>query len=209
MPHHSPILRRIVLLQIGVGCLLLAALPFAGRALYREDPLQKSDAIMVLAGERVNRWLEAHELVREGWAPVIALGGGYRESLERRLIERGIRIPSEGDIARDALIQLGHPPHSILVIGYSDNTAAEALLLRREALARGWRRVIVVTSKLHTRRASFAMRRALEDTSIQITTRASRYDDDEPARYWRKRRTIRSVMFEMPKLIAYLLGLGP
>jgi uncharacterized SAM-binding protein YcdF (DUF218 family) len=206
---HHPLLRRILLLQAAIACLLLAALPFAGLALYREDPLARSDAIVVLAGDRVNRWLEAHELAREGWAPLIALGGGYRESLERRLLERGIRIPSEGDLARDALLQLGHPPESVFVIGFSDNTAAEALLLRREALSRRWHRVIVVTSKLHTRRAGFAMRRALDGTSVEVVVRASRYDDDDPARYWRKRRTIRSVMFEMPKLIAYLLGLGP
>lgn len=209
MPYYfGPILRRLLIAQIAGICLLLAALPFAGRALYREDPLEKADAVMVLAGERVNRWLEAHDLVREGWAEVIVLSGGYRESRERALLEQGVRIPSEGDVARDALVQLGHAPASVRVLGFADNTAAEAGLLRQEATARGWSRVIVVTSKLHTRRAGFALRRELSGTNIRVIVRASRYDDDDPAKYWRKRRTLRAMLSEAPKMIAYLLGLG-
>lgn len=204
----SPSLRRLFAAQLAIVCLLLVACPFAGRALHREDRLEKADAVMVLAGNRVIRWLEAHELVREGWAQAIVLSAGYREAVERALIERGVRIPSEGEVARDALLQLGHAPASVRVLGFADNTAAEAALLRREATARGWSRVIVVTSKLHTRRAGFAMRRELAGTNVRVIVRASRYDDDDPARYWRKRRTIRAMLAEVPKMIAYLLGLG-
>ncbi len=209
MPYYlGPIIRRLFVAQIAVVCLLVAALPFAGRALYREDPLEKADAIMVLAGDRVIRWLEAHELVREGWSPVIVLSAGYRESVERALVERGVRIPSEGEVARAALLQLGHAAASVRVLGFADNTAAEGALLRREATARGWSRVIVVTAKLHTRRAGFAVRRELAGTNVRVIVRASRYDDDDPARYWRKRRTMRAMLGELPKMIAYLLGLG-
>jgi uncharacterized SAM-binding protein YcdF (DUF218 family) len=188
---------------------LAGLLPFAGRALYHEDALEKADAVMVLAGERVVRWLEAHELVREGWAPRVVLSGGYREPLEQQILDRGIRIPSEGEVARNALLQLGHAPNTVEIIGYTDNTAAEALTLRTTALARGWSRIIVVTSKLHTRRAGFAMRRELDGTGVRVIVRASRFDDDDPAQYWRKRRTVRMVLSEMPKMAAYLLGLGP
>jgi uncharacterized SAM-binding protein YcdF (DUF218 family) len=207
--YSRPIARRILLIQLVCLLALLALTPFAGRALYREDPLENADAVFVLAGERVTRWLEAHTLVREGRAALIVLSGGYREALERGLIARGVRIPSEGDVARAALIQLGHAPQEVEVLEPSDNTAAEGMLLRREALARRWSRVIVVTSKLHTRRAGFAMRRALEGTNVRVIVRASRFDEDDPARYWRKRRTIRMMLTEFPKLVAYLLGLGP
>ncbi|HSL22172.1 MAG TPA: YdcF family protein [Vicinamibacterales bacterium] len=207
MAYFRAILRLLVAVQAAVLVLLLAALPFTGRALYRQDALEKADAIFVLAGERVIRWLEASELVREGWADTIVLAGGYREATERRLLQRGIRIPSEGEVARDALVQLGHPPDRVRILGYADNTAEEGSLLRREALERRWSRVIVVTSKLHTRRAGFAVRRELEGTGVQIIVRAPRYDDDDPARYWTKRRTMRSMLVELPKLVAYLLGL--
>ncbi|MEO8523069.1 MAG: YdcF family protein, partial [Acidobacteriota bacterium] len=48
---------------------LLAFLPFAGRYLVLEQPLEHADAIVVLAGARVERWLEAVDLYRAGWAP--------------------------------------------------------------------------------------------------------------------------------------------
>lgn len=187
---------------------MFCALPFAGRLLYHEDALRRSDAVFVLAGSRIVRWLEASDLVNEGWAPEIALGGGYRETLEKNLLARGVRIPSEGEVAREALIQLGHPPDRVRILGYTDNTAEEARMLQREAVARHWSRVIVVTSRLHTRRAGLAMRRAFAGTQTEIIMRASRYDDDEPAHYWRKRRTVRSLMSELPKLAAYWIGLG-
>jgi len=52
-------LRAMVVLG---ACAILASilfLPYAGTYLIREDPLQKSDAIVVLSGTRVQRWLEA------------------------------------------------------------------------------------------------------------------------------------------------------
>jgi len=205
---HSPSLcRRVLLAQLTLLILIAAALPFVGRLMYHEDALQKSDVVCVLAGARIVRWLDASDLVNEGWAPDIVLGGGYRESLEQRLLDRGIRIPSEGEVVRSALIQLGHPAERVRILGYTDNTAEEARLLRREAVARHWSRVIVVTSKLHTRRAGIAMRREFQGTDVQIIMRASRYDDDDPAHYWRKRRTVREMLAELPKLAAYWVGL--
>lgn len=194
--------------QLALLLLGLCAFPFAGRLLYVEDPLAPADAVFVYAGDRVVRWLEASELANEGLAPVILLGGGYRGALERRLLDQGVRMPSEGEVARAALLQLGHAPETVRILGYTDNTAEEARLLAREVRARGWRRVIVVTSKLHTRRVALATRRALADSRVEVIVRASRYDDDDPARFWRKRRTLRAMLSELPKLAAYALGLG-
>ena len=208
MAYFRTLCRRILLAELILLLLVAAAAPFAGRALYDEDPLETSDAIMVLAGERVVRWLEASQLVREGWAPTVVLSGGYRETLEKNLLDRGIPIPSEGDVARNALVRLGLEPDRVRVLGFADNTAQEGQLLRREATARRWSRVILVTSKLHTRRAGYAVRRELQGTAVRIIVRASRYDDDDPAHYWRKRRTLRTMLGELPKLVAYVLGLG-
>lgn len=208
MASFRLVCRWVLGTQLALLLLALCAFPFAGRLLYAEDPLARADAVFVYAGDRIVRWLEASDLVKEGLAPVILLGGGYRSSLERRLLDRGIRVPSEGEVARAALVQLGHAPEAVRVLGYTDNTAEEARLLAREAKVWGWRRVIVVTSKLHTRRVGLATRRALADSRIEVIVRASRYDDDDPARFWRKRRTLRAMLSELPKLAAYALGLG-
>ena len=45
----------------------------AGRFLTKEDPLEKSDAIAVLSGTRLDRPLEAVDLYQAGYAPAIVL----------------------------------------------------------------------------------------------------------------------------------------
>ena len=192
--------------------MLIAAVWFAvygGRYLQHEDPLQKADAIFVLAGTRLERPLEAVELYKEGFAPVIVLSPGRPEPGERLLRERGVRFPLEVELQRDALVQLGVPVAAIVATaGYVDNTAQEANLLRAMVEANHWKRVIIVTSKYHTRRSAFAFRRGLEGTGAQPLIRASRFDPSDPARWWRNRSDFRFAGSEWQKLIAYRLGLG-
>jgi uncharacterized SAM-binding protein YcdF (DUF218 family) len=215
MTERVPAWRRLGFVRVcGIAaltaCVLLAAfLPFAGRFLVREDPLARADAIVVLAGARVHRWLEGVDLYREQWAPHVILSPGPMEALEVKLKAQGVRFPLEGELARDAMIQMGVPADAILLLpGGMDNTAHEAWTVKDAVTAKGWRRLIVVTSKFHTRRTGFTFRREFGGTPVEIIVRASRYDQSHPARWWRARPDIRSVLFELPKLLAYWLGAG-
>src|SRR4051812_3332844 len=82
---------------------------YGGRYLQHEDPLQKADAIFVLAGTRIERPLEAMDLYKEGWAPLIVLSPGRPEEGEYILRQRGIPFMTESEQARDALIRSGLP----------------------------------------------------------------------------------------------------
>ena len=187
----------------------LAAFPFLGRLLVAEDPLQPADAIVVLAGSRADRWLEAIDLRAAGHAEPIVLSRGARGDGEGYLESRGIRLPDGAEIARAAMIELGVPAEAVAFLpGTADSTAEEAVLVRRLAESSGWHRVIVVTSKLHTRRARLAFRRELRGTGIEPLVRASRYDGAEPSSWWRTRRGVRDTLFEWIKLVAYAAGLG-
>ena len=182
---------------------------YGGRFLQHEDPLVKADAIFVLSGTRVERPLEAADLYKEGWAPLIVLSPGRPEAGEFLLRDRGIVLPTETELSRDALVQIGIPATAVAAtFGYIDNTAQEAALVRAMVTKNRWRRVIIVTSKYHTRRAAFAFRRALEGTGVQVIMRASRYDPSDPARWWRSRPDFRFASSEMQKLILYRLGLA-
>ena len=202
-------------LRVGVLVLLLAILaalaacPYAGRYLIVDQPLQKADAIVVLAGSEVDRWLEAADLYREGLAPVILMSPGYVDPLGDELRARGIRLPRAIDLHKDALMQLGVPAAGIEImpLGY-DNTADEAAGVRLIAQPRGWKRLIIVTSKYHTRRARFAFERELRGTAIEVQVRGSRYDRSQPVGWWRHRADLRFVISELQKLAAYWLGLG-
>ncbi len=206
---RSTLCRRILLVEVAIVLVLLALVPFAGRILYHEDPIQKSDVLFVLAGEPAERWLEALDLQRDGYAPRIVLSAGFRDAAVVALEQKHVHIPTEGEVARAALLQLGLPATAVSVMpGFPDNTAEEGHLFRDEALQNHWHSVIVVTSKLHTRRAGLAIRRELSGTGIRVLVRASRYDDNNPNVWWTKRRTLRDVLYEFPKLIAYELGAG-
>lgn len=209
LPRLRPAVRRAIL-----ALLLLALLSsvwflrYGGRYLQHEDPLQKSDAIFVLAGTRAERPLEAIDLYKEGYAPVVVLSPGIVENAEALLRKRGIRFPRQDELQREALVQSGLPAAAVLSVGgFVDNTAQEANLLRAMVQARGWRRVIIVTSKYHTRRAAFAFRRGLEGTGAEVLMRASRYDSSDPAQWWRHRSDFRFAISEWQKLLAYRLGL--
>ena len=199
-----------------IVALLLAAmiagtwfLFYGGRYLQHEDPLQRVDAIFVLGGTRLERPLEAVDLYREGYAPLVILSPGRQpESAEWLVRRKGIALPADLELVRNVMIRLGVPASAIMPTGgYVDNTAEEANLLRAMVRAHGWRRVMIVTSKYHTRRARFAFRRGLEGTSASPVIRASRYDQSDPAHWWKLRSDVRYVMSEWVKLILYRLGL--
>ena len=120
-----------------------------------------------------------------------------------------MRVPQALDLTRDILLQLDVPPEALITPDrIHDNTGEEAQTLRMLAIAHGWRRVIVVTSKYHLRRAGLACSRALRGTDVELVLHGSRYDPSQPGRWWSRRSDIRWVASELPKLVAYALGLG-
>ena len=185
------------------GCVRL------GSFLAAEDELARADAIFVFAGTQAERPLEAVDLFEAGYAPVIVLTRPTDEEAVELLSRRGIVLPTRFALMRDVLRKLGIPDTAIVVPDrLHDNTAQEAESLRTLAVARGWRRVILVSSKYHLRRVRMATRRALRGTNVEILLRASRYDPAMPSRWWRRRSDLRQILWEVPKVIGYAVGVG-
>jgi uncharacterized SAM-binding protein YcdF (DUF218 family) len=203
------VLRLIAVTLTVAAALGVCLLPFAGRYLVVEQPLEHADAIVVLAGARAERWLEAVDLYRAGWAPRIVLSRGRIEDAETRLVGLGVRFPQEADLVRDAMLQMHVPPAAIAMLPESlDNTAQEAASTRRMAAASAWNRIIVITSKYHSRRASYAFAREFRRTPVRVLIRTTRYDASVPERWWTNRQDVRYVTSELQKLVVYRLGLG-
>jgi uncharacterized SAM-binding protein YcdF (DUF218 family) len=200
----------IIVTLAGIGACVVSA----GRMLVDPRALgepSNADVIFVLSGGvAADRWLEGHDLWREKRAPMILLSRGYTDRGGMELRRRGIQIPDGAEIARDVMVrEMGVPASAVEVLPQEvDNTAAEAEALKRLALTRGWRSAIVVTALPHTRRTALAMRRALEPSGISVQVRASRYDSFQPGRWWHDRSSVRWILNELPKLVAYRLGLG-
>lgn len=138
--------------------LTVAYTPFVAgisKPLIRRDPdLRRVDAIAALSAgvtpegwlrsETLDRLLTAVELQRRGIAPTLMV------SRERGRVGRE-RISDSVDLAR--IIDLTNATRNTLFVDSIFTTRTEALRMKRIADERGWRRVAVVTSPLHTRRA--------------------------------------------------------
>jgi uncharacterized SAM-binding protein YcdF (DUF218 family) len=212
MPVSIRFPRRRLSVAIGITALLVAVGSMfvgVGRFLAREHPLEKADAIFVFAGTLAERPLEAADLFREGYAPWIVVTRSTIDQATFQLEKRGVRIPTQYDLTRDVLLQLGVPAAALVTPSFvHDNTGEEARTLRELALEHRWRRVILVSSKYHLRRITVAAGRTLRGTGVEIVVRGSRYDASLPDRWWTRRRDIRWVASEVPKLVAYALGFG-
>jgi uncharacterized SAM-binding protein YcdF (DUF218 family) len=194
-------------LIVAVGCWQLTT--SLGHILYEEDPLENADVIYVLGGTRVERVAEGGQLYLEGWAPLILLSRQISEPAEVALRASGLTIPTEIDLQRSVLQQMGVPAAAVdEVTAEQVATANEVEELAQLAEQRRWQRLIVVTSKLHTARARLALQRRFAGTGRHIIMRASRYDDADVERWWSNRSDLRFALWESQKLLAYWLGIG-
>jgi uncharacterized SAM-binding protein YcdF (DUF218 family) len=162
-------------------------LRLAGSFWVVEDPLENADAIIVLgddnfAGDRATR---ASQLFRAGRAPLIVASGrllrpyvGVAEFIERDLQSRGV------------------PASAILRFPQTAaSTREEAEALRALAKERGWRRVTVVTSTYHTRRARYILRKVFPST-VAINMVAAWDSDFDPNSWWQSRRGVKTFVLE-------------
>jgi len=203
--------RGLLRFSLGFAALVLLALVFLrlGTFFWRSDALVRADVIHVLAGSRMDRQLEGALLYQEGYAPLILLTAEGTDSGESYLMARGVPPESGAAFARRQLLQFGIPASAFLMPpDIHDNTAQEAATLRRLAIAHEWKTVILVTSGYHTRRAGYAVERALRGTGVRLIVRPTRFDDSQPERWWASRSDVRWILSEGPKFAAYLLGLG-
>ncbi|MBP8273548.1 MAG: YdcF family protein [Acidobacteria bacterium] len=204
----SPVRTR-TRLWLALTLLAVAALISSmGRIAAHESPLQKADAIYVLGGSWAERWLEAADLYREGYAPAIVISRGTVGPGEDQLEKRGIHVPGPAELGRTAMVEsLKIPSAAVEILSASvDNTAQEAEAIQALVQARHWRRLIVITDRPSTRRAEFAMRRIL-GPDVEIIMRASRHDPFTPGIWWSSRQNFRAMFYEAPKLLAYWIGM--
>ena len=205
-------MRRLTIRAALVAGLLLLisaiTLPGLGAWLVVEDPLQKADAIIVLGGTMYERPLEAVDLHKAGWAPRIYLFRQVADFGEAQLMARGIPYLREVDIQVDVLRRLGVEPQAIHVLNEAGSTAEEGAQLIELAAREQFARLIIITSKQHTRRARLVMTRRLGGLGVQVIMRASRYDQSDVDRWWANRNTLRFTVFETQRLFGYWIGVA-
>src|SRR6266705_4720612 len=168
---------------------------FAAESWVVEDPLDRADVLIVLSDDNfyADRATRAAELFREGKAPLVVASGrklrpsaGIAELMEHDLVERGV--------PKEKILRFAHD---------ADGTREEAEALARFAKERKWRRVIVVTSNYHTRRARYIFRRVFPQ-DIEVRVASARDGDFDPQRWWEKRKSVKELMREFAGMMVAL-----
>jgi uncharacterized SAM-binding protein YcdF (DUF218 family) len=192
--------RRRLLVGLLLAATVLTAVPsvltISGTWLVVQDPLQPARSVVVFGGQVPFRAMEAAALYNQGWTREVWLtqGGIFAEdiALERMQIDR----PPEHVYSQRVLERLGVPREAIRLLPERNvNTADEVRAVARELKATGGDRVILVTSKYHTRRVKIIWR-ALTGRGLQAIVRYTPNDPFQPRRWWRNTADALSVSRE-------------
>jgi uncharacterized SAM-binding protein YcdF (DUF218 family) len=196
--QHGGILSSLIsLLFLIVFCFVLYVarrpiLRLVGESWVVEDPLEQSDAILLLGDDNffADRATRASELYRQKLAPVVVASGrrlrpsaGISELMEHDLIERGV--------PKDRIIRFPHD---------GANTREEAMALRALVTEKNWHRVIVVTSNYHTRRARYIFQRVFPE-SVNVRVASARDGDFDPEHWWENRKSLKDFFQELVGMV--------
>ena len=166
----------------------------AGQFWVVDEPAAQSDALIVLGDDNyeADRAFHAAELYREGVAPVVVASG--------RMLRKNASI---ADVMEHDLESFGVPASSIVKLTHrAENTREEAVEAARLIHARGWKRILVVTSNYHARRARFIFERVLP-LSVSMRVSGARDSEFDPFRWWETRQGQKLFMLE---LASYLVA---
>ncbi|MFQ5902506.1 MAG: YdcF family protein [Candidatus Binatia bacterium] len=191
------------LLYFFLGPMLSAA----GRFLVLDEAPVPSEAVVVLSTgiEYYPRLIEAAVLFREGYADKVAINGNRKSEALRDLERKGF-VPCclwyENSLR--ILSLLGVPRDRVITLSAEDayDTVSEAEAIGRELIGAGITRIIIVTSKYHTRRARHIWERSFPNR-FSIRTVGARTDPYSSSGWWREGRQIRWVLSEYGAWIYY------
>ena len=169
-------------------------LRLAGQFWVVDEPAAPSDALLVLGDDNyaADRAFHAAELYREGTAPVVVASG--------RMLRQNVSL---ADVMEHDLESFGVPASSVVKLSHrAQNTREEAVEAARLIQARRWKRVVVVTSNYHARRARFIYGRVLP-SSVALRVSGARDSEFDPSSWWQTRQGQKIFMTE---LVAYLVA---
>lgn len=170
-----------------------------GNYLIKESALVKADAIVVLGGGSYERGLHASELYHDGYAELlICTGGNTPYSLQ------AIGKPMlEAQVSKSVLLNQSVSQEEIICLEGATSTFEEAQEIKQFAGSMALERIIIVSSKHHTRRVSKVFEKAFQDEGIQLIYSGAPSLSYEESQWWESEEGMIMVNNEYMKLLYY------
>ena len=205
--------KKKILLILAI-CILIVLCAVSGRVLkclgdflVYDDPLERSDAAVVLNTglEYYPRLIEAASIYKNDLAEKVIINGNRKTDSLRDLETMGFETccPWYEDRVR-ILEMLGVPEYDVISISVEDayDTITEAKAVGTETVKQGYKKIILITSKFHTRRAAHIWKNIYEE-KLKVASVSAKTDPFDPASWWKDGRQVRWVLAEYGAWIFY------
>lgn len=198
-------LKKLLLTAVALVVVFYTAGPWlltqAGEFLVADDtPVEAADAVVVLSTgvDYLPRLMQAAALHRQGLAGRVVINGNRKTEVHRDLEAQGYAPPSawyEDGIS--VLEFLGVERSNIVPVSAEDayDTVSEARIVGGVLAKSDIRRLIITTSKFHTRR-SLAIWSYLHDQRFELQVIPAENDPFEVDGWWHYGRQIKQVLAE-------------
>lgn len=176
-------------------CISLLAF-YAGRLLVIDQPPNKADVIIVLAGDQGHRIEHGVSLYLAGYAPYMMISGGqvYHDITMAKLMA-------------DHAVQLGVPKDNIIFESSAENTYENALYTKELMKRYGFNSAIIVSSNYHMRRVKNTFQSEFKDISTILIYSAAEDPNYNPDKWWKNSDSIIHTITEYIKSITYAIGI--
>lgn len=164
-----------------------------GSFLSPQDKLEKADVIIAISGgDTAARTDEAIKLYKEGWAPYLLFSGAARSG-----------DVSNAESMKSKAISKGVPSSKIFIEEESATTYENAQFSKEIIEEQGWKKIILVTSPYHQKRAYMTFNYVLNNDIKIINHSAS--DKYWSASIWYRGDKNRNTSFEEISRVIYLV----
>jgi uncharacterized SAM-binding protein YcdF (DUF218 family) len=167
----------------------------------------KSDAVIVLntGDEYYPRLIQAADLYRGGLAEQVVINGNRKTDALRMLEAKGFKscCPWYTDPVR-ILSLLAVPEKDVIWISAEDayDSMSEAAAVGKELIRQNFTKIILTTSKFHSRRAKFIWKKMYAN-QLNIVMVSAKMDPFDPTKWWQDGRQIRWVLAEYGAWVYY------
>lgn len=202
-----------VLLAIVGGVILLSRPVLVGLGNFLvvgdKNPAPAEAAVVLTTGvDYTERLIEAAHLYGKGLVKKVVIDGDRKSQALKELEKQGYVEPCRWSVNNLAVLKfLGVKEEDVIVIDAPDvfDTVSEAkfvgALLQKQRL----NRLIVTTSKFHTRRAAYIWRNAFPG-QFDIQVAGAGNDQFDPKGWWKEGRQVRQLLGEYGGWLQYWTG---